>query len=122
MLTVKVFDGTLCRRHYKEEAMRDLSVSQFVIPLHQPPGEMLWLPGKFAGVLARHHPQAARGGTRCWLMEVHFDLESNVYLAAGCKDFADKQGLQAGHFLTFAYDGVAVLNVKAFDNTLCRRH
>ena len=36
----------------EKEAMRNLSAFEFVIPLHQPPGEMLRLPGKFADVLA----------------------------------------------------------------------
>ena len=31
-------------------------------------------------------------------------------------------GLEAGHFLAFAYNGEAVLTVKVFDGTLCRHH
>ena len=53
VLTVKICDGTLCHRHYNEEAMRDLSAFEFVIPIHQPPGEMLRLPEKFGDVLAQ---------------------------------------------------------------------
>ena len=55
-------------------------------------------------------------------MEVWFDGAGHMYLHDGWEEFARVHDLRAGHFIVFTYDGVAVLDVKIFDNTMCHRN
>ena len=85
------------------------------------------LPKKFAELLDGQEPrevklQEASGGPRLWDVEVVFDGEGHMYLDRGWEQFARVHGLELGHFLVFSYDGSAVLTVKVFDLSMCRRH
>ena len=64
----------------------------------------------------------AGGGRLLWDVEVVFDGEGHMYLGRGWDQFAREYDVQHGHFLVFSYDGDAVLAVKVFDGTMCRRH
>jgi hypothetical protein len=85
------------------------------------------LPDKFASLLDGREPRElklreAGGGRLLWDVEVVFDGEGHMYLGRGWDQFAREYDVQRGHFLVFSYDGDAVLAVKVFDGTMCRRH
>jgi hypothetical protein len=64
----------------------------------------------------------ASGGRHLWDVEVLFDGEGRMYLDRGWERFARAHDLGLGNFLVFSYDGDAVLTVKVFDGSMCRRH
>uniref|UniRef100_A0ACD5TVZ3 Uncharacterized protein n=1 Tax=Avena sativa TaxID=4498 RepID=A0ACD5TVZ3_AVESA len=99
----------------------------FTIMLRNP-CEKLRLPDKFAEFLDGQEPRAVKlreaggGQRRLWDVEVVFDGEGQMYLERGWEQFAREHDVHQGHFLIFSYDGEAVLTVKVFDGSMCRRH
>ncbi|XP_037410491.1 B3 domain-containing protein Os03g0620400-like [Triticum dicoccoides] len=88
----------------------------------------LRLPGKFATVFDGHEPfevklREAGRWHRLWDVEVVFDAEGHIYLGRVWEQFAGAHDLRLGHFLVLSYDGChAMLTVKVFDGSMCRRH
>ncbi|XP_044345562.1 B3 domain-containing protein Os03g0620400 isoform X1 [Triticum aestivum] len=89
----------------------------------------LRLPDKFAAVLDGREPHEVRlreAGCRhrLWDVEVVFDADRHMYLRRGWEQFAHAHDLRLGHFLVLSYDDRrhAVLTVKVFDGSMCRRH
>lgn len=88
----------------------------------------LRLPDKFAKVLDGREPwevklrEAGSGRRSLWDVVVVFDADGHMYLGRGWEQFARAHDLRLGHFLVFSYDGDAVLTVKVFDVSMCRRH
>ncbi|KAM0883941.1 hypothetical protein ACQ4PT_031310 [Festuca glaucescens] len=108
-------------------AFTDLSDFEFFVAIHQNSWDRLRLPDKFAELLDGREPgevklREAGGGRRRWDVEVVFDGEGHMYLGRGLDQFAREYEVQRGHLLVFSYDGDAVLTVKVFDGTMCRRH
>uniref|UniRef100_A0ACD5XI17 Uncharacterized protein n=1 Tax=Avena sativa TaxID=4498 RepID=A0ACD5XI17_AVESA len=99
----------------------------FTIMLRNP-WEKLRLPDKFAEFLDGQEPRAVKlreaggGQRRLWDVEVVFDGKGQMYLERGWEQFAREHDVHQGHFLLFSYDGEAVLTVKVFDGSMCRRH
>ncbi|XP_048566058.1 B3 domain-containing protein LOC_Os12g40080-like isoform X2 [Triticum urartu] len=87
----------------------------------------LRLPGKFTKVLAgreRREVKLREDGRqrRLWDVEVVTDADGHMYLGHGWEHFAHAHDMRLGHFLVLSYDGHAVLTVKVFDGSMCRRH
>ena len=87
------------------------------------------MPDKFAKLLDGREPREVKlreagDGRRGlqWDVEVVFDGDGRMHLGRGWERFARAHCLQLGHFLVFRYDGDAVLTVKVFDGSMCRRH
>ena len=66
--------------------------------------------------------EASSGCRRLWDMLVVFDADGHMYLGRGWEQFARAHDLRLGYFLVFSFDGDAVLTVKVFDVSMCRRH
>ncbi|KAE8786423.1 B3 domain-containing protein [Hordeum vulgare] len=84
------------------------------------------LPDKFAKVFHGHEPRElmlreAGRRRRLWAVDVVFDADGHMYLGHGWKQFACAHDLRLGHFLLLSYDGHAVLTIKVFDTSMCRR-
>ncbi|KAK1652124.1 hypothetical protein QYE76_069929 [Lolium multiflorum] len=108
-------------------AFPDLLDFEFFVIIFQNPWEKLKLPDKFAKLLDGQEPREvtlreASGGRHLWNVEVLFDGEGRMYLDRGWERFARAHDLGLGNFLVFSYDGDAVLTVKVFDGSMCRRH
>ncbi|XBH86451.1 hypothetical protein VPH35_074104 [Triticum aestivum] len=88
----------------------------------------LRLPDKFTMVLLDGgKPQEVKlreagHGRRFWDVKVVLDADGHMYLERGWEQFARAHDLRLGYFLVFSYDGDAVLTVKVFDVSMCRRH
>lgn len=86
------------------------------------------LPDKFAKLLDGREPrevklrEAGSGRGSLWDVVVVFDADGHMYLERGRKQFVCAHDLRLGHLLVFSYDGDAVLTVKVFDLSMCRRH
>ncbi|CAM0871953.1 unnamed protein product [Alopecurus aequalis] len=113
----------------KEETagLLDLSDFEFFTIILGNSWDRLRLPDKFARLLDGQEPREvtlreAGGGPRMWDVEVVFDGKGHMYLDRGWEQFARVHDLELGNFLVFSYDGNAVLTVKVFDMTMCRRH
>ncbi|CAM0871920.1 unnamed protein product [Alopecurus aequalis] len=109
------------------EEAADLSDFEFFLPIYQNSGEKLRLPDKFAEVLDGREPRQVKlreagGGRRLWVVEVVFDGNGHMHLGHGWEQFARAHDLQLGYFLVFSYDGDAVLSIKVFDGSMCRRY
>ncbi|KAK1652123.1 hypothetical protein QYE76_069928 [Lolium multiflorum] len=107
--------------------MDDLADFEFFKIILEDGSRKLRLPDKFASVLDGREPREVKlreagGGRLLWDVEVVFDGEGHMYLGRGWDQFAREYDVQRGHFLVFSYDGDAVLAVKVFDGTMCRRH
>uniref|UniRef100_A0ACD5TVW2 Uncharacterized protein n=1 Tax=Avena sativa TaxID=4498 RepID=A0ACD5TVW2_AVESA len=109
-----------------EEGLSDYF--EFFLALYKDSWDRLRLPDKFAELLDGREPREVKlreagDGRRLWDVEVVFDGDGHMYLGRGWDRFAREYGLQLGHFLVFTYDGDdAVLTVKVFDGSMCRRH
>ncbi|VAH88058.1 unnamed protein product [Triticum turgidum subsp. durum] len=88
----------------------------------------LRLPDKFTRVLLDGgKPQEVKlreagHGRRFWDVKVVLDADGHMYLGRGWEQFARAHDLRLGYFLVFSFDGDAVLTVKVFDVSMCRRH
>ncbi|XP_044354681.1 B3 domain-containing protein Os03g0620400-like [Triticum aestivum] len=88
----------------------------------------LRLPDKFVAVHDGREPREVKlreAGCqhRLWDVEVVFDADCHMYLRHGWEQFARAHDLRLGHFLVLSYDDrPAVLTVKVFDGSMCRRH
>uniref|UniRef100_A0A8R7U242 TF-B3 domain-containing protein n=1 Tax=Triticum urartu TaxID=4572 RepID=A0A8R7U242_TRIUA len=89
----------------------------------------LRLPDKFVAVLDGREPREvklreASCRHRSWDVEVVFDADRHMYLKRGWEQFARAHDLRLGHFLVLSYDDRrhAMLTVKVFDGSMCRRH
>ncbi|XP_047064538.1 B3 domain-containing protein Os03g0212300-like [Lolium rigidum] len=105
----------------------DLSDFEFFMIILQNTWEKLRVPDKFAKLLDGQEPREvklreASGGRRLWDVAVLFDGEGHMYLERGWQPFARAHDIGLGNFLVFSYDGDAVLTVKVFDGSMCRRH
>ncbi|KAM0890907.1 hypothetical protein ACQ4PT_026750 [Festuca glaucescens] len=104
VLTVKMFDLSMCRIQYD------------------------MLPMKFAELLKGHVPcglklrEADDLSSSPWDVDVLFDAAGCIYLGRGWEQFARNYCLQRGSFLPFSFDGDALLTVKVFKLDMCRRH
>ncbi|XP_044979292.1 B3 domain-containing protein Os03g0212300-like [Hordeum vulgare subsp. vulgare] len=92
------------------------------------PSSRLRLPDKFTRVLLDGFKpkevklREAGHGRRFWGVKVVLDADGHMYLGRGWEQFARAHDLRLGYFLVFSYDGDAVLTVKVFDVSMCRRH
>ncbi|KAF7033114.1 hypothetical protein CFC21_044240 [Triticum aestivum] len=87
----------------------------------------LRLPDKFTKLLDGREPREVKlreAGCRrrLWDVEVVSDTDGHMYLGNGWEQFARAHDMRLGHFLVLSYDGHAVLTVKVFDGSMCRRH
>ncbi|KAM3314993.1 hypothetical protein ACQJBY_033636 [Aegilops geniculata] len=88
----------------------------------------LRLPDKFTRVLLDGgKPQEVKlreagHGRRFWDVKVLLDADGHMYLGRGWEQFARAHDLRLGYFLVFSYNGDAVLTVKVFEVSMCRRH
>ncbi|KAM3335720.1 hypothetical protein ACQJBY_029928 [Aegilops geniculata] len=88
----------------------------------------LRLPDKFVAVHEGREPREVKlreAGCRhrLWDVQVVFDADRHMYLSHGWEKFARAHDLRLGHFLVLSYDDrQAVLTVKVFDGSMCRRH
>uniref|UniRef100_A0A453IPI8 TF-B3 domain-containing protein n=1 Tax=Aegilops tauschii subsp. strangulata TaxID=200361 RepID=A0A453IPI8_AEGTS len=86
------------------------------------------MPDKFAKVLAGREPrevklrEAGSGRHSLWDVKVVLDADGHMYLGRGWEQFARAHDLRLGYILLFSFDGDAVLTVKVFDVSMCRRH
>uniref|UniRef100_A0ACD5XHU5 Uncharacterized protein n=1 Tax=Avena sativa TaxID=4498 RepID=A0ACD5XHU5_AVESA len=109
--------------------MEEETAFEFFLAIYQDSSwDRLRLPEKFAELLDGREPREVRlreagDGRRLWDVEVVFDGDGHMYLGRGWDRFAREYVLQLGHFLVFTCDGDdAVLTVKVFDGSMCRRH
>ncbi|XP_045090309.1 B3 domain-containing protein Os03g0619600-like [Aegilops tauschii subsp. strangulata] len=88
----------------------------------------LRLPDKFVAVHDGREPRKVKlreAGCphRLWDVEVVFGADRHMYLRRGWEQFARAHDLRLGHFLVLSYDDrKAMLTVKVFDGSMCRRH
>ncbi|CAM0883976.1 unnamed protein product [Alopecurus aequalis] len=89
--------------------------------------EELVLPDKFASALRGREPRemklrmACCEGRSAWDVEVIVDEYGDMCLGGGWREFAGANGLEPGQLLVFHFDGAALLTVKVFDDSDCRR-
>ncbi|CAM0880872.1 unnamed protein product [Alopecurus aequalis] len=90
--------------------------------------EELVLPDKFASALRGRDLREVKlrmaccEGRSAWDVEVIVDDEyGDMCLGVGWREFAGANGLEPGQLLVFRFDGAAVLTVKVFDDSDCRR-
>jgi hypothetical protein len=82
-------------------------------------------PEKFTQFLDGQEPaevklRVAGGGLCMWPVEVMFDMQGQMYLNNGWKQFARAQNIEIGCFINLAYDGGdGVLTLKVFDGKMC---
>ncbi|VAH88099.1 unnamed protein product [Triticum turgidum subsp. durum] len=106
----------------------DSSGFEFFIIMLSNSLKKLRMPDKFAKVLAGREPrevklrEAGSGRRSLWDVKVVLDADGHTYLGRGWERFARAHDLRLGYFLVFSYDGDAVLTVKVFDVSMCRRH
>ncbi|KAM3230190.1 hypothetical protein ACQJBY_060778 [Aegilops geniculata] len=106
----------------------DLSGFEFFMIMLSNSLKKLRMPDKFAKVLAGREPrevklrEAGSGRRSLWDVKVVLDADGHMYLGRGWEQFARAHDLRLGYFLVFSYDGDAVLTVKVFDVSMCRRH
>ncbi|KAF7050043.1 hypothetical protein CFC21_058459 [Triticum aestivum] len=106
----------------------DSSGFEFFIIMLSKSLKKLRMPDKFAKVLAGREPrevklrEAGSGRRSLWDVKVVLDADGHMYLGRGWEQFARAHDLRLGYFLVFSFDGDAVLTVKVFDMSMCRRH
>uniref|UniRef100_A0A453INK4 TF-B3 domain-containing protein n=1 Tax=Aegilops tauschii subsp. strangulata TaxID=200361 RepID=A0A453INK4_AEGTS len=106
----------------------DLSGFEFFMIMLSNSLKKLRMPDKFAKVLAGREPrevklrEAGSGRHSLWDVKVVLDADGHMYLGRGWEQFARAHDLRLGYILLFSFDGDAVLTVKVFDVSMCRRH
>ncbi|KAK1686985.1 hypothetical protein QYE76_047833 [Lolium multiflorum] len=88
---------------------------------------MLCLPQRIASIVDGQEPhhvlmRLSGGATGLWPTKVTFDGEGQMFLYKGWSCFARSHAIDVGHFVVFKYDGYDEFSVKAFDETMYRRH
>ncbi|KAE8817154.1 B3 domain-containing protein [Hordeum vulgare] len=120
------YDAASTRQETRE--MDGLEGFEFFEIILENPSSRLRLPDKFTRVLLDGFKpkevklRAAGHGRRFWDVKVVLDADGHMYLGRGWEQFARAHDLRLGYFLVFSYDGDAVLTIKVFDMSMCRRH